>query len=142
MKSAPLVAFDYCPSRYLNAAIVAASLLAMVAIATCGMTVAAKALLGLFAIAYVFIALRRFHRSAPTRVAWYAAGHWRLIDRAGEDKVAELVRSVVRGNWIVLNLRHSDKSRVDLILGPDNSDTETRRLLRVRLSRGDDRSHA
>ncbi|MEP6483848.1 MAG: protein YgfX [Rudaea sp.] len=142
MKSAPLVAFDYCPSRYLIAAVAAALVLAMIAIALCGMNVLAKLVLACIALTYAFVALRRFQRLAPTRVAWQSAGHWRLVDRGGTEKVAELSRSIVRGNWIVLNLRCSDASRVDLILGPDNSDAETRRVLRVRLSRADDGTSA
>ena len=57
-------------------------------------------------------------------------------------RVAELIGSAIRGAWIVLNLRDGDDRRIDLILAPDNSDAETRRLLRVRLSRNAEISRA
>ncbi len=142
MKSAPLVAFDYFPSRYLVVAVGAVVALALIAVSMSGMDMVAKCIVSCIAAAYSIATIRRFRSSAPVRVGWHTAGHWRLVDHNGTDHVAQLVRSVVRGQWIVLNLRRSDRSRVDLILGPDNSDAETRRLLRVRLTRGSELSRA
>jgi hypothetical protein len=135
MKSAPVITFDYRVSRLLIAAIVIAASLAMLALALCGMTLTAKLSCGALVLAYAALAMRRFLRSAPRRAAWHAAGHWRLASTHGDDKVAELRGSAIRGAWIVLNLRQDNGRRMDLILAPDNSDVETRRLLRVRLSR-------
>jgi hypothetical protein len=135
MKSAPVITFDYRVSRLLIAAIVIAASLAMLALALCGMTLTAKLSCGALVLAYAALAMRQFLRSAPRRAAWHAAGHWRLASTHGDDKVAELRGSAIRGAWIVLNLRQDNGRRMDLILAPDNSDVETRRLLRVRLSR-------
>ena len=135
MKSAPAVAFDYRPSRLLIAGIAAALLLAMLALSLCGMTIAVKLFFAVLALIYAVIATRRFLRSSPRRAAWHAAGHWRLAFADGEETVAELVGAAIRGAWIVLNFRTGNGRRIDLILAPDNSDAETRRLLRVRLSR-------
>jgi toxin CptA len=142
MKSAPAVAFDYRPSRLLIAGIAAALLLAMLAISLCGMTIAAKIFFAVLALIYAMIAARRFLRSSPRRAAWHVAGHWRLAFADGEEIVAELVGSAIRGPWIVVNFRTGTGRRIDLVLAPDNSDAETRRLLRVRLSRNAEISRA
>lgn len=142
MKSAPAVAFDYRPSRFLIAGIAAALLLTMLALLLCGMPIAAKLLVAVIALIYAAIATRRFLRSSPRRAAWHTAGHWRLAFADGQETIAELVGSAIRGAWIVLNFRTGDGRRVNLVLGQDNSDAETRRLLRVRLSRNAEISRA
>jgi toxin CptA len=142
MKSVPVVAFDYRPSRLLTGALAVAFLLSMFALALSGMALAAKLLCGILAMVYAPLAMRRLFRASPCRAAWQAAGHWRLAFAEGPETVAELCGSAIRGSWIVLNLRVNDGRRVDLILAPDNSDVETRRLLRVRLSRNADISRA
>lgn len=142
MKSVPVVAFDYRPSRLLIAALAVASLLAMLALAMSGMALAAKLLCGMLAMVYARLAMRRFIRASPCRAAWQVAGHWRLAFGDGPEMAAELRGSAIRGAWILLNLRANDGCRVDLILAPDNSDAETRRLLRVRLSRNAELSRA
>jgi toxin CptA len=135
MKSVPAIAFEYRPSRWLLAAVVAVAMLAMASVELSGLPTWAKSGLVVFAVTCAGIALGRFWRPLVRRAAWNAAGHWRLIDADGREHVAELVRSVVRGAWIVLNLRRSDGKRIALILGPDNCDADTRRRLRVRLAR-------
>jgi toxin CptA len=142
MKSVPVITFDYCVSRSLVAAIVIAALLAVFALALCGMTFAAKLSCAVLVLAYAALATRRFFGSAPRRAAWHVAGHWRIASTDGDDIVAELCGSAIRGAWIVVNLRQNNGRRLDLILGPDNSDAETRRLLRVRLSRHTELSRA
>jgi len=96
---------------------------------------ASKGALGAAAIGYAAFALRRFLRADVRRVAWHAAGHWRIVDTGGQEHVAELAHAVVRGAWIALNLRRVDGARVALLLAPDNCDAELRRRLRVRLAR-------
>jgi toxin CptA len=142
MKSVPAVAFDYRLSRLLIVAIAAALLLAMLALALCGMTVVAKLFFAALTVLYSGTAMRRFIHSSPQRVAWHVAGHWRLAYADGEERGAELIGSAIRGACIVLNLRDGNARRIDLILAPDNSDVETRRLLRVRLSRNAEISRA
>jgi len=135
MKSAPAIAFDYVPSRWLATAIVAVALLALVAVAFTGVAAWAKLALDGAVVAYAAHALRR-HLGAPTRrVAWHEAGHWRIAPADGEEHVAELRHAVIRGGWLVLTLRAGNGDRVALILGPDNSEADVRRRLRVRLAR-------
>jgi len=136
MKSAPAIAFDYRPSRWLAAAIVLIMLLVIVAIAASGTPLWLKPVLACSACAYGVYALRAFLRGPMRHALWYEAGHWRLADHRGNEQVAELQSGIVRGAWIVLRLRRSDSAHVAIILGPDNSDADTRRRLRVRLARG------
>jgi toxin CptA len=142
MKSAPVITFDYRVSRLLLAAIVVAVSLTVVALASCGLTLEAKLFFAALVVAYTAFAMRRFLRSAPRNAAWHATGHWRLACANGDDTGAELCGSAIRGAWSVLSLRQSNGRRLDLILAPDNSDADTRRLLRVRLSRHSEMSRA
>jgi toxin CptA len=136
MKSAAAIAFDHRPSRWLAAVVAIMLVFALVAVALSQFGAAVKIVLGILAIAYAAHALRRFLGSAVRRAAWHEAGHWRVVDAAGIEHLAELHHAVVRGDWIVLNLRRSDGTRLPLVLAPDNSDADLRRRLRVRLARG------
>jgi toxin CptA len=138
MKSATAIAFDYHASRTLVVAICTVALLAIVALALSGMPLWLKIAVGVFACAYLAHALHRFLHTPVRRAAWHAAGHWRIADAGGTEHVAELEHAVVRSTWIVLRLRRSDRMPIALVLGPDNSDADLRRRLRVRLARVSD----
>ena len=135
MKSAPAIAFDYAPSRWLAAAIMAIALLALVAVAFTGIGMWTKLALGCAVVAYAARAVWEHAHGSVRRVAWHQAGHWRIAHADGEERVAELRHAVVRGAWLVLTLCATDGKRVALILGPDNSEADVRRRLRVRLAR-------
>lgn len=83
MKSAPATAFDYTPSRWLAAALVGFVLLAIVAIAFCGLVMWLKAVLVIATEVYAAWSLRDFLRPPFGHIVWHAAGHWRVRDRAG-----------------------------------------------------------
>lgn len=134
MKSATAIAFDYRPSRWVLAAILAIAALALLSVALSGLPAWAKVGLCAVAAGSAGFALTRFLRPQIKRAAWQPGGHWRVIDGDGNEYVVELHHAVARSAWIVLNLRRSDGKRVALILGPDNCDTDTRRHLRVRLA--------
>ncbi len=136
MKSAAAIAFEHRPSRWLTAAIVATLALALSGDALSGLPAVAKLGLGVLAIAYAGFSLRRLLGNPVCRAAWHSAGHWRVVDRNGEEHVADLARATVRADWITLNLRRTDGKRITLVLAPDNSDADIRRRLRVRLARG------
>ena len=138
MKSAPAIVFDFTPSRWIAAAIGVVALAGLVALTFSGVPLWAGILVGAVAGFYAGYELRRFLRNPVRRAAWYEAGHWRLAKADGTEHLAELQQGIVRGPWIVLRLRGSDGARIALILGPDNSDADTRRRLRVRLARGID----
>ena len=135
MKSAPAIVFDCAPSRRLMAAIGVALLFALVAVAASGVPLWLKLVLACVGCAYGALELRAFLRTPVCHAAWYDAGHWRIADAQGVEHLAELQRGIVRGNWIVLRVRRGDGRRIAIILGPDNSDAELRRRLRVRLAR-------
>ena len=138
MKSAPAIAFDYVPSRWLAAAIVAAALLALVSVVLTGVSTWLKLATGCAVVAYAAHSLRRHLGASIRRVAWHEAGHWKIAHADGQERVAELQHAVARGGWLVLTLRAGNGDRVPLILGSDNSDADVRRRLRVRLARARD----
>jgi toxin CptA len=138
MKSAPAITFDYVPSRWLALAIVAIALLALVAVASAGIATRVKLALGFAVVGYSVYSLRRHLGASTRRVAWHEAGHWRIAPADGDERTAELRHAVVRAGWLVLTLRAGNGERVALILGPDNSDADVRRRLRVRLARARD----
>jgi toxin CptA len=142
MKSAPAIAFDYRPSRWLAAAIVLIVLLALLALAFSGIDLWVKLGLACTACIYAAYALLRFLSVPLRRIAWHAAGHWRIVDARGAEYVVELRHAAVRGDWIVLIFRRTDGERVPLVLAPDNCDTDIRRRLRVRLRRAQEDAHA
>jgi len=137
MPSATAIAFDYRPSRRLQAAIVAVALLAGVSIACSALPRWLDVALLLAVAAYAATALWQLRRHAGWRVGWHDAGHWSVAREGGATQTAELRDASVRGDWIVLRLRLSDGRTLPLVLAGDNSDAELRRRLRVRLARAD-----
>ncbi|MGH8121844.1 MAG: protein YgfX [Rudaea sp.] len=135
MKSVPAIAFDYRPSRWLAAGIVAVALLALVAIVVSGLNAWARLALVVIVGAYAARSSYGFLQPRFDHVTWHSAGHWRLRDIAGEEHVAEFVRATVLGVLIVLILRIDAQRKIPLLLLPDNCDAETQRRLRVRLTR-------
>jgi toxin CptA len=134
-KSVPPIAFEHKPSLRLVGALLIAAVLAGVSLAISGIPSLAKAIVAVVAAGYFGISLRRFLLRAPVRVVWQSSGRWRLVDRRHREIDAELIRSTVRGEWMLIELRRVDRARVALVLASDNTDAETRRALRVRLSR-------
>jgi toxin CptA len=135
MKSAPAIAFEYRPSRWVRASLVSVALLATIAIAASALALPAKVILAVAACAYALYAARGVLCPVVRGCAWYESGHWRVRDAAGEDHAASLLRASVRGVMIVLVLRSALQRSTAVILLPDNCDADTRRRLRVRLSR-------
>jgi len=139
MKSVPAIAFDYRPSRGLLCGILIMAVLALVAIALCGLGMAWKLGLAASAAAYVGWVLGKFLHLPCVRIVWHSAGHWRLHDARGGEQTGEFVRAVALGVLTVLVLKTAPKRALAFVLLPDNCDAETRRKLRVRLARVDSR---
>jgi toxin CptA len=135
MKSAPAITFDCRPSASLAIAVAALAALAIVAIAICGLPAWAKWMLVVAVGAYAAVAVLRMSRLPVGRCS-LAGGHWRVRGRDGQDHAAVLLRAAVRGPLIVLVLLAGPLRRVTLVLLPDNCDADTRRRLRIELSRG------
>ena len=135
MKSAAAIGFDYAPSRWFAACSLGVWLLALLAIAACGLPAWSKIALAIVASVYAGWALRDFLRPPCRHLLWHAAGHWRAHDSDGQEHVAELRHASVIGGLIVLSFRAASIGKTSIVLLPDNCDAETRRRLRVRLSR-------
>ncbi len=138
MKSVPPIAFDHRPSPRLIAFLLIAAGLAAVSLAISGIPSLAKAVIAFVAAGYFGFSMRRFLLRAPLRLVWQSSGRWILVDAQHREIDAELIRSTVRGEWILIELRRADRARVAIVLAPDNSNAETRRALRVRLSRNEE----
>jgi len=116
------------------AALVGVVLLAITAIAFCGLALWLKAALVIATGTYAAWSLRDFLRPPFDHIVWHATGHWRVRDRAGNERAAEFVNATVRGALIVLILRVGPKQKIALPLLTDNCATETHRQLRIRLT--------
>jgi toxin CptA len=136
MRSVPAIAFDYRSSRVVAIAMGAGALLALAAIAACGLPFAVKFALAVVAVAYLVSTLRRFLRPSFDHAVWHSAGHWRLRHAQADAVTCELIDATILGPLIVLRLRAAPRRSIALVLLPDNCNAETRRSLRVRLARG------
>lgn len=135
MKSAPAIAFEYRPSRWVALVIAALTALALVALAISGMPWWIKLAISACAVVYAATSIVRFVRIPAINLSWYEAGHWRVFGLHDRETVAELQHAIVRAGWIVLTLRCSNAKCLRLLLTPDICDAETRRRLCVRLAR-------
>jgi toxin CptA len=135
MKSAAAITFDCRLSASLAIAVAVLAALAIVAIASCGLAAWVKWTLAVAVVAHAAGVLLRMSRLPVGRCS-LAAGHWRVRGRDGQDHAAVLLRAAVRGPLIVLVLLAGPLRRVTVVLLPDNCDADTRRRLRVELSRG------
>jgi hypothetical protein len=136
MKSAPSIAFDYRPPPE----IVALTGLVLAAAAASpwlsAMPIAANAAISIAATAYGVAALRRFARRGFRRIAHRAAG-WALVDGDGVEHAAALASHARYGAWFSLDFRLDRGRRVRVLIGPCNTDAETRRRLILLLSRAE-----
>ncbi|MBD8899837.1 protein YgfX [Rhodanobacter sp. DHG33] len=134
MTSAPAIGFEYRPSRWLPRLLWSLAVLALLALASCGLPWWLKLPLAMLAILPVLHAVQ-CHRASPVKAAgWSGEGGWslRLADRS--DAPASLTSFRVLGGCILLRLRAASLGEQVLLLAPDNSDADTRRRLRMRLA--------
>ncbi len=136
MKSAPTIAFDYRPSRWIGAAAVLVSVCAVLAPWLSGLPPVAGASLSLAALMFAALVLRRFWQPPIRRVAFRASG-WMLVDADGAELPALLESHAHLGVLLVLGFRHASRARFHALLAPDNLDAGTRRRLIVLLSRAE-----
>ena len=134
MTSAPAIGFEYRPSRWLPRVLATVLLLALLAIALCGLSGLAKLGLALLTLALAGRGVRQASRSMAVAAGWAPDGGWSMHWADGSDSRARLESFRVLGAWILLRLRAADGRRVVLLLTPDNSDADLRRRLRMRLA--------
>lgn len=136
MKSAPTIAFDYRPSRWIGATALLVYASAVLAPWLSGLSLFVCAALSLAAIAFGAYALHRFWKPPFRRIAYRASG-WVLIDAANEEHAAVLESHAHLGALLALRLRVGPRSRLRLVLVPDNLDADTRRRLVLMLARAE-----
>jgi hypothetical protein len=136
MRSVPSIAFDARPSPTLAYAAAIGVVAAIVTPWQSALPTIARVAASAVACAAGVVALTRFERPRFARVAHGAAG-WTLVDPNGEAQSAELVAHRRLGTWLALDFRDTSDRRFRIVLGPDNSDAETRRRLALMLSRAE-----
>ena len=134
MTSAPAIGFEYRPSRGLALGLTGMVLLAMLSIALSGLPGWGKLVLASGAMALV-LASRIRQATPPASVGWSPDAGWLLLGRDGVESPAELASHRMLAGCLVLELRIGERRQV-LWLLPDNSDSDTRRRLRMRLAAG------
>lgn len=127
MRSAPAIAFDYRPSRLLIAALASMLVLALGSIVASGLDLPWKIGLSAIALCAGMLSLHRLAHPRWTRIAFGEAG-WVLVDRAGDEASAVLVRYTKLGALQVLTLRAASRSFHTVIL-PDNLSRDARRRI-------------
>lgn len=133
--SAPTIAFDYRPSRWLLAALLIVAVLALLGLIFCDAPPWFKLSLAIVLLAYLGHSLRRLLQSNWTSLVWHGQGYWRLHAGSDDPHIAELIGSTRIGWMIVLRFRLHGRQRFDAVLLPDNLDADIRRRLCARLAR-------
>ncbi|MEP7043642.1 MAG: hypothetical protein ABI843_11305 [Dokdonella sp.] len=136
MKSAPTIAFDYRPSRWIAGAGCGVLALAVLAPSLTALPVIARIGVSLFALVAGACALRRHLLPRFRRIAWRASG-WVLVDPAGEEHAALLISQAHLGALLALGFRYGPRARFRMVLAPDNLDAQTRRRLILLLARAE-----
>jgi hypothetical protein len=136
MRSAPSIAFDARPSRALACAAAVGIVAACVAPWQSALPTSVRVIASIAALATGVFALARFAHPRFERVAYGATG-WTLSLANNDATSAELVGHRRLGLWLALDFRIADRSRFRCVLGPDNSDADTRRRLALMLARAE-----
>ncbi len=136
MKSAPTIAFDYRPSRGVG---VAAALVCLAAAAVPWLSALpplACVTLSSAAIAFGMHALQQFRKPRFRRIAYRASG-WILMDAHDTEHAAVLESHAHLGVLLALGFRTGPRSRLRVMLAPDNLDAQSRRRLVLMLARAE-----
>jgi toxin CptA len=136
MKSAPTIAFDYRPSRWIAVAAIAVFVVALAAPWLANLPLVVQVGVSLVVAVHGVVALRRFLAAPFGRVACRASG-WTLVDGLQIEHAATLRSHMAIGAWIVLDFRLDRRRRFRAVIGPDNLDSDTRRRLILLLSRAE-----
>jgi toxin CptA len=136
MKSAPSIAFDTRPSRAIACAAAIGVIATMIAPWQSALPTSLRVIASIAALVAGTVALRRFARPRFERVAYGVTG-WTLAIANADAKPAELVAHRRIGPWLALDFREVNGGRFRIVLGPDNSDADTRRRLALMLARAE-----
>ena len=136
MKSAPSIAFDVRPSRALAGAGAIGVVAAAIAPWQSALPASVRAIASILALVIGAVALARFSRPRYERVAYGVTG-WTLAVANADATPAELIGHRRIASWLALEFREADRRRFRVVLGPDNSDADTRRRLALMLARAE-----
>lgn len=134
MTSAPAIGFEYRPPRLLQRALVAMAALACLAIGLSALPWWGKVGLAAGVLAATWHAIRKWRRQPVVAAGWGADDLWTLHLASRDDVAATLLSFRVLGTFVLLRLRAPGHGVQVLLLGPDNSDADIRRRLRMRLA--------
>ncbi len=134
MTSAPAIGFEYRPSRWLRRALLLVAALALLAVALSALPTWLELLLAMLVVLTTWQALRRMNSSPVVAAGWSAEHAWSLRLHDHVDLPATLASFRVLGGFVLLRLHTAERGMQVLLLGPDNSDTDIRRRLRMRLA--------
>ncbi|GGA18362.1 hypothetical protein [Dyella nitratireducens] len=133
MTSAPAIGFEYRPSRWVPRLFAGVTGLALLATVVSGLPLLARLVLMLASVAGCVHAIRRL--SLPIyAVGWADQSGWTLRGLDGGDDVATLVSFRIVRQLVLLRLTSSRYGKLTLWLMPDNTDSDIRRRLRMRLA--------
>lgn len=143
MTSAPAIGFEYRPSRWLGRLLLSVSLLAGLAAGLSALPWTVKLLIAGAVLLALRHALRQSTALPVEAVGWSRDGSWNLRIPTGEDLAAELASFRVWGEQAVwLRLSLPERRHVTLLLAPDNSGTDIRRRIRMRLAQVEAAGHS
>ena len=134
MTSAPAIGFDYAPSRWLQRAMLLVAALAVLAVMSCALPLWIRWMLTAAVLLATWWTRRRLLGSALRAAGWGTQLEWSLHLADNEDVPARLLSFRVLGPFVLLRLHAGDPGVHALLLGPDNSDADIRRRLRMRLA--------
>ncbi|QDE39317.1 hypothetical protein FIV34_08940 [Luteibacter pinisoli] len=132
MTSVQGITFEARPSAALTQLLCLVVLAGALAPWPTSLPLAARACLSAGALAVGLWRVRRYRQPALAAVQWHPEGAWVAIDPHGAIHAAEPRDARVVGEWVFLRL-FWHKGRATLVLGPDNMDADTLRILRIRL---------
>lgn len=138
MKAAPAIGFRWRSSRVLFAAMLAVTMLALIAVWISAAPHWLHLLLSLFVLGCAGVAASSLLHPRVASLVWHEEGG---VDLSVGDKVGDGRHDVqgavsaarMIGPLIVLTLRWPPRERTHLWILPDNLDADTRRRLRMRL---------
>lgn len=134
MPSAPAIGFEYQPPRLLLHVILGVAALALLSIGLSGLPWPGKFLLAMAVLIASWRSTRKLRRAWIAAAGWNADEQWTVRLVSGDDAAATLVSFHVLGAFVLLRLRVTGLGVHVLLLGPDNSDGDIRRRLRMRLA--------
>lgn len=131
MPSAPIISFDFRPSRRIRRGICLIAVVAAISPWLSGAPGWVSVLLD--GMVFWRVVVGRRIPVAPMPVVWLADARWLLAAGHPDEAEWSLRRSWRLGSWLVVELQAPDR-RCGLWLGPDNMPAATLRRLRARLA--------